>query len=120
LRTEGLHFILRTSDLERIHAMKGERRTEARIARARRDVQPYLEQPLAEYDGRVENNTRTTLPWHRAMQDMAMLYLVTGEEKYAQACRRDLLTYVAVERRCRQLSGSSLEEGDMKRSFLFV
>lgn len=121
LRPTGRHFFLRPLDLERIRALKGDGRYEARVAKAVRECEHYLKTPVPEYDARNDENTRTTILHHSAMQDMAMLYLLTGEEKYAQACRRDLLTYVKVSRKHGgRLSGASLEESVMKRSFLFV
>lgn len=121
LRPTGRHFFLRPLDLERIRALKGDPRYEARVARARRETEPFLAEPVPEYDARIESNTRLTRKNHTALQDMAMLYLLTGEEKYAQACRRDLLVYTKIARASGgHLSGSSLEEGAMKRSFLFV
>lgn len=121
LRPTGRHFFLRPLDLERIRALKGDPRYEARVARAAKECEPWLRTPVPEYDARDDENTRCTIRHHSAMQDMAMLYLLTGEEKYAQACRRDLLTYVKVSKKHGgRLSGASLEEGVMKRSFLFV
>lgn len=121
-RPTGQHFLLRPLDLERIRALKGTPHYEDRVARTRKTAEKVVAEPLKAWDGDDDSNSWTTRPRFIDLQNVAMLHLLTGDEKFAQACRRDVLTAVQVSEASpsRIMAMDHIQEMYLNETILFI
>ncbi len=121
-RPTGQHFILRPLDLERMRSLKGQDRYEQKVEWARANAQKVVDAPLQPWDGTKGENAWSQNQRFADLMNVATLYLLTGEQPFAEACKQNVMTAVGVSEAnsSRILSTDYIQETFLNKSILFI
>ena len=121
-RPTGRHFLIRPLEWERIRALKGTPHYELHVRHAQEQAKAVVRAPLQPWDATLDENNWTQVERYLDLLDLTTLYLLEGDERCAQACRRDALTMAQVSEAngSRLLSQSGIEATYICRTLIFV
>lgn len=115
-----MKFILSEHDLERIKDLKDHPFFKKCLAASYARIEEQVAHGITTWQGDQESHNKT----HNYLNllDMGLIYLLTGEKRFEEACVRDVMTFIKVGESNSEnaMSESKIEQTKINKSLLFI